>query len=299
MNCDICSLDSARHVDTVGTTVEVECPRCGRYKHTSVSYMSLMWAPNEKRPIISSWIWEQNQAGIIPTITADNLSTILSSQPLPFFEKAKRLLLYMADESRRLGQPIAIGDLRIGPMLQTFDSGDISFVATFLEQQNWAQRPTGSPDFRVTGPGFVKADELRRVAPTSNQGFVAMSFDKTLDSAWHKGFAPAIRAAGYRPFRIDGKDFVGGITDEIMSEIRRSKFVIADYTGQANGVYFEAGFALRLGLTLIPTCRAEEVAKLHFDIKHLNTLLWNAPQEIEKQLATRIRAVVGMGPISP
>ena len=61
---------------------------------------------------------------------------------------------------------------------------------------------------------------------------------------------------------------VGGITDEIMAEIRQSRFVIADYTGQKNGVYFEAGFALKLGLTVIPTCRTDEVGKLHFDIKH-------------------------------
>jgi hypothetical protein len=44
-----------------------------------------------------------------------------------------------------------------------------------------------------------------------------------------------------------------------MAEIRRSRFVVADYTGQRNGVYFEAGFGLGLGLVVIPTCRADEV----------------------------------------
>ena len=39
---------------------------------------------------------------------------------------------------------------------------------------------------------------------------------------------------------------------------------MADYTGQVNGGYFETGFALGLGLTVIPTCRADEVPKLHF-----------------------------------
>jgi len=63
-----------------------------------------------------------------------------------------------------------------------------------------------------------------------------------------------------------------------------------------NGVYFEAGFALGLGLMVIPTCRADEVAKLHFDIKHLNTLLWNTPTELADGLNRRIRAVMGAGP---
>jgi hypothetical protein len=81
-----------------------------------------------------------------------------------------------------------------------------------------------------------------------------------------------------------------------MAEIRRSRFVVADYTGQRAGVYFEAGFALGLGLTVIPTCQADEIGKLHFDIRHLNTLTWNTPSELCDALTKRIRAVIGTGP---
>ena len=59
--------------------------------------------------------------------------------------------------------------------------------------------------------------------------------------------------------RLDNEDYVGGITDEIMAQIKRSRFVVADYTAQRKSVYFEAGFALGLGLTVIPTCRADEI----------------------------------------
>ena len=81
-----------------------------------------------------------------------------------------------------------------------------------------------------------------------------------------------------------------------MAEIRRSRFVVADYTGQRNNVYFEAGFALGLGLTVIQTCRADEAADLHFDIRHLNTLAWKSPAELAEGLDKRIRAVIGAGP---
>ena len=107
---------------------------------------------------------------------------------------------------------------------------------------------------------------------------------------------PAIRKAGYRPFRIDEKDYVGGITDEIITEIRRSRFVVADYTEQINGVYFEAGFALGLGLQVIPTCREDQIRRLHFDVRHLNTLPWNAPEDLASNLSKRIVTVVGRGP---
>jgi hypothetical protein len=148
----------------------------------------------------------------------------------------------------------------------------------------------------LTTKGFLAAEALGASKSSSVQGFVAMWFNDAMNDAWTNGFDPGIRAAGFQPSRIDHKDYVGGITDEIMSEVRRSRFVVADYTGQVNGVYFEAGFALGLGLIVIPTCRADEVPKLHFDIKHLNTLLWKTPAELADGLNRRIRAVIGAGP---
>jgi len=61
-------------------------------------------------------------------------------------------------------------------------------------------------------------------------------------------------------------------------------------------VYFEAGFALDLGLTVIPTCQADEIDRLHFDIRHLNTLAWTKPKDLAVKLSQRIRAVIGAGP---
>lgn len=123
-----------------------------------------------------------------------------------------------------------------------------------------------------------------------------MSFDPGLRTAWTNGFEPAIRAAGYISLRIDEKEFLVGITDQIMAEIRRSRFVVADYTGQRTKIYFEAGFALGLPLPVVPTCRADEIDKVHFDIKHLNTLVWKNAEELADLLAKRIRAVIGPGP---
>lgn len=144
--------------------------------------------------------------------------------------------------------------------------------------------------------GILKLEELGSASNGYTTGFVAMNFDPSMNDAWTNGFEPAIHAAGFTALRISDKDYIGGITDQIMAEIRNARFVVADYTGQKAGVYFEAGFALGLGLTVIPTCRTDEVGKLHFDIKHLNTLLWNEPGELAEKLAKRITAVVGNGP---
>lgn len=150
--------------------------------------------------------------------------------------------------------------------------------------------------YRLSVVGVLKIEDLGQANNGSATGFVAMNFDPTMNDAWLSGFEPGVRAAGFSAIRISEKEFVGGITDEIIAEIRRSRFVVADYSGQRAGVYFEAGLALGLGLTVIPTCREDEIGKLHFDIKHLNTLVWKEPKELAAKLEKRIRAVVGDGP---
>ena len=49
-------------------------------------------------------------------------------------------------------------------------------------------------------------------------------------------------------------------------------------------------------MKVVPTCREDEISKLHFDIKDLNTLLWKTPADLAEGLNRRIRAVVGIGP---
>jgi hypothetical protein len=65
---------------------------------------------------------------------------------------------------------------------------------------------------------------------------------------------------------------------------------------QINGVYFEAGFALGLGLQVIPTCREDQIPRLHFDIRHLKTLPWKTPEDLASNLSKRIAIVVSRGP---
>src|SRR5690606_9953583 len=92
-------------------------------------------------------------------------------------------------------------------------------------------------------PGYTRLAELDGTSTASQQAFVAMWFDDSMKDAYEKGIAPAIRDAGYEPLRIDQKDHNNKIDDEIIAEIRRSRFVIADFTqgdsGARGGVYYE------------------------------------------------------------
>jgi hypothetical protein len=116
--------------------------------------------------------------------------------------------------------------------------------------------------------------------------------------AYDLGFAPAIQAAGYRPLRLDRHEHVNRIDDEIIGQIRKSRFIVADFTGHRGGVYFEAGFALGLNLPVIWTCRKDDVTQLHFDIRQFNCLEWDEPgAKLAKALQNRIECVIGQGPM--
>jgi hypothetical protein len=62
-------------------------------------------------------------------------------------------------------------------------------------------------------------------------------FNVELNPAWDLVFRPGIARAGYFAFRIDQKEHANKICDEIIAKIRRSRFVVADYTGHRGGVY--------------------------------------------------------------
>jgi hypothetical protein len=77
----------------------------------------------------------------------------------------------------------------------------------------------------------------------SRQVFIAMSFAPEMNSAY-LAIQKAILELDYIPIHIDRKEHNNEISGEILNEIRNSYFVIADVTGQRNGVYFETGFAM-------------------------------------------------------
>ena len=151
----------------------------------------------------------------------------------------------------------------------------------------------------------VTVDGHRQIADQavnteSPQAFVAMWFHESTDSAYLEGVAPAIRDAGYQPLRIDQKEHNNKIDDEIIAEIRRSRFIVADFTqgdeGARGGVYYEAGFAHGLGLPVIFTCRQDGFDDLHFDTNHYNHIAWSTPEELREKLKNRILAVMNEGP---
>ncbi len=149
--------------------------------------------------------------------------------------------------------------------------------------------------YQVSPKGLLYLEGRREgESPT---GFCAMWFSDDVKPLWTSAIEPAIRAAGYEPLRIDTKQHNGKIDDEIMASIRAARFVVADFTGNRGGVYYEAGFAHGLGLPVIFMC--QEGDDLHFDIRQYNCIFWKSDQlEVaQSRLKNRILATIGQGPL--
>ena len=83
------------------------------------------------------------------------------------------------------------------------------------------------------------------------------------------------------------------IVPEMLYEIRQARFVIAELTGHNNGAYYEAGYALGLGKDVIHVCKSEQFGTDgHFDVKQVNTVLWDNETELAEKLAKRIKATI-------
>lgn len=146
--------------------------------------------------------------------------------------------------------------------------------------------------FFLTGNFWDVTENLQQTAIDSKQVFVAMCFDSSMDEYYKEGIKPAIEEAGYTPIKIDLQDFNGKICDEIIVEIKRSKFIIADFCKHRGGVYFEAGYAMGQGKPVIFTASKAELKKAHFDTRQYNHIEYDTPEDLRKKLYNRICATI-------
>ena len=153
---------------------------------------------------------------------------------------------------------------------------------------------SGINDYSITSKGWLHIQELQATITDSKQAFVAMWFDSTTDNAWSK-ISRAIRDCGYIPIRIDKKEHNNQIVPEIFYEINIIKFIIADLTGNRNGVYYEEGYAQALNKEVIVTWKKtdEKEEQPHFDIAQKNMIRWENENDLYNCLVKRIEATVG------
>lgn len=297
--CFVCKVEEHTLIPS-DQGVIVNCPRCGKYKAPRTdSDLFLQKIRKEDQTIkISGWVSDENRKGLIPLPTIEVLSPVIR-RPIPTVtERADRFLLEALRKLESLGSQFRILEPRFIAATYSRDIREVEYLCEVLVENDYVKRHRRDGFYSVRPQGHTHAQKIRQAVGVSRKGFVAMWFDKIFDEIYEQGFASGIRKAGYDPVRIDRKEHINKIDDEIIAEIRSSAFVVADFTGHRGGVYFEAGFALGLNLPVIWTCREDNMEDLHFDIQQYNMIDWVDATDLARRLEKRILATIVKNPHS-
>lgn len=313
--CYIWNTPATETGDSNEDSVFLDSPRAGgQYSITGAAGETIKRLTARERALLTTWLCNQRRAGIeCPRINPDIIDNVKSLRPLMTAERIERTLLYLS-ERLRSGETIVFypGDftdadpnastLAAWTECETKDELE-AFLGMLVEMDLMADtdRVIGRSKFTPTAKGWLRIDDLVKRLPGSSQAFVAMWFHSSTQDAYKNGIEPAIRESGYLTVRIDNKEHVNKIDDEIIAEIRRSKFLVADFTCEKGrvrgGVYFEAGYAMALPIPVIWTCSNASISDLHFDTRQYNHIVWDTPEALRKALKARIGAIIGEGPL--
>lgn len=182
-------------------------------------------------------------------------------------------------------------------MQEINNNNNIDFVYAILFFTNFILKDSEIYEYFVKDIfKYLKEHELSELIKwtrTDNRKtvFVAMSFHESMKNA-RKKITEAVESFGYQAMLIDIKEHNNQIVPEIFTEIKKSKFVVADLTGQRGGVYFEAGYAKALEKDLILCCKKEEQEKVHFDVAQINTIFWENENDLYERLRKRIESTI-------
>ena len=266
---------------------------------------SVLPMPLDEKARLTTWLVDQLIQGIrCPEITEAIIDYVKSRRSLSANERAERLLRFIDSQAVTVSTTVAIRQESHAAYAwsESTDWDEVVYFLDYLEEMRLTQgQRTAEGSFYggLTVNGYSVIADLNANVDSS-QAFVAMWFHDSMKEALERGIEPAIRDAGYKPLRIDQKEHVNKIDDEIIAELRRSRFLVADFThgdeGARGGVYYEAGFAHGLNLPVVLTCRENAVGTLHFDTNHYNHIVWATPGDLREKLKKRILAVIGDGP---
>lgn len=314
-NCAICGLLA----DTCAIDMlnyEYWCKRCGNYIIDYPTKEDMSKHPEHlkgKRHLYSaiSRHYHEFFDNIRLTLNSNQLKNIslhgdsMFRIPDTVEEKIHVFMLYAKLKTEYPSKQFEIDNEIDYPVAFAKDKEEFSYYLQHLKDCKWiidTGRILGSSGlYYISIDGWKYLSTLNQHITNSKKCFVAMNFNDKYSELYKNGIEPAIKAAGFDPILIKDEeernpDSNRKIDDRIISEIKEALFIVADFSGQKQNVYYEAGLAKGLGKKVIHCCVQEEVdsKKLHFDTRNYPHIVWdwNSLEEFKRRLENRIKAEI-------
>ncbi|MBU4404413.1 MAG: nucleoside 2-deoxyribosyltransferase [Candidatus Aminicenantes bacterium] len=296
--CSICLIGKISKSKVTGfQKSEIICEICGTYIATeeTESWLKTNSEIQNNKYILSGIIRNQPSSRNPIEISTSKIDSLIESARIQEdpLEAIDKIILYIFNKSTNKAHDsfiqISTNDY---PIAYAKNQNEFLYYLTKAVDLKFIERHQ-SNEYRLTIPiGWQRVSELKKIIKLSKQAFVAMWFDSSLNEIWEKAFKPALKQTGFNPIRMDKTEHNERIDDKIIADIRKSALLVADLTEHRQGVYFEAGFSLGLGIPVIWTCRDDHKDKIHFDTRQYNCIFWKTPEELKERLINRIEATI-------
>lgn len=319
-SCPVCKQSVEHFKDIEGFKSEVICNYCGEF--IIEKSLQTILAKNQYDQLrIGSWTREQNSFGVTPELKAIDFENLISLKDKKINQKYELLLKYMYSEKTI---QIELSDLN-RLYLVLFWCEDIKefnlLLSKAVELNHLKLKFDGMSvkEYIITYDGKEFIENLG-LDNNSNKIFMAFHFTEEMKKEFESTIKRAVIDSSegkLEAVRVSSSatDHDAKIDDELIGMIKSSKAVIADFTGNRTAVYYEAGFAMGLGIPVIWTCKDENIIEgeegygkfidkegkerfkkhidlLSFDTRQYPHILWKNEEDLYKQVVNRLKAKI-------
>ncbi len=293
--CPICRVHYRDAKALPNDSFRVVCELCGEYEITRTAAVSIVGQSGEPHPFLAchtrqSWVLHRQRAEIK---SRNWIELAEAHRHTSIRQKLDQLLRLVEERTAGLGKSVVL-DKYDHFLLDMTDGSELRYMVKHAASMGYIETYQNPEKVTLTVKGWEHVDPSSAGAGVPGTVFVAMSFDPSLGEAYQKGIHPALEVdCRLTAIRVDKTQHDEKICDKIIAEIRRCQFVVADFTLQNQGAYFEAGFAMGIGRKVIWSCSEPEVTekKLHFDTRQYPHIAWKDPEHLRAALAERIKAL--------
>jgi hypothetical protein len=249
MRCHFCNRDVSKSVERViGTTpISHNCRVCGIVNLTEEAALDLKAHISDEQKHILSIVFRNNYENSgrrrsKKQLTLGELIQFANTyQPLDPIEKLDNALLILERGSKYPGQPVSVDIQNDFPLYHCFEPRELPPLLIFLLKEGYidAKDPYNPQnECYINAKGYQRLREIKK-SSDSRQCFVAMWFTPEMhDEVYLKAIKPAIEYVEegevepkFKAVKIDGVEQINDINDEIIAQIRRSRFMVCDLTG--------------------------------------------------------------------
>jgi hypothetical protein len=290
--CPLCGAKAKTFSMDRARSWHVDCAVCGTYQITDLAKVVVQREVGPKKYLLSGLTREASEAGSVLVVGSGEIRQMLESAKKPDLISAIDIVLrhvqkktFGADE----WSPLGVNDYTL---VYARDSKEFEFILQKAVELGYLETSKTQEGYRLTIKGWERLALLGPQEKSQDQAFVSMSPEDSLNDVFYLGMKPCLEDHGYHAVRVDYMSTNGKVADRIIAEIRKSSLVVADFTSNSKRVYFEAGFAMGLGIPVIFTCRDKDVVEVKFDTEQFGHIVWGNPADLKDKLGHRIEAVL-------